>query len=152
METLAALLPAAFPCLLAAAAVDDLAHRRIDDRLCLALAALYPPAALAAGADMAAIAWHLAAGAAVLAAGLAACARGLMGGGDAKLLAAAACWTGFAALPAFLLLAALAGGLCALILLAGGRAGRELPAAPAIAAAGLAVMARLEAVEALLAP
>ena len=151
MEDLAALLPAVFPCLLVAAAVDDLARRRIDDRLNLALAALYPPTALAAGADMAIIAWHLAAGAAVLATGLVAAMRDLMGGGDAKLLAAIACWTGFAALPAFLLLAALAGGLCALALLASGRTGRHLPLAPAIAVAGFAVMPQLGTVGGLLA-
>ena len=148
-EHFAAPLAAAFPCLLAVAAVCDLARRRIDNRLSLALSALYPPAALAGGADAATIAWHGVAGAAVLAVGFGAFARGLMAGGDAKLLAAAACWTGFAALPAFLLLAALAGGLCALALLAIGKAGRELPLAPAIAAAGLAVMPQLEAVAAL---
>lgn len=149
----ATLLPFAFPALLAVAAAGDLARRRIDDRLNLALALLYPPAALAADADAAEIAWRLGAGACVLAAGLVLAARGLLGGGDAKLLAAAACWTGFPALPAFLTAAALAGGVMALALLAVRRLARrrlsetsrpdpgreEMPYGPAIAMGGLAV-------------
>ncbi|MBC6440771.1 MAG: prepilin peptidase [Rhodospirillales bacterium] len=40
-----------------------------------------------------------------------------LGGGDVKLLAAAACWTGFAILPDFLIVVGLAGGVLALGLL-----------------------------------
>jgi prepilin peptidase CpaA len=43
--------------------------------------------------------------------------RGLIGGGDVKLLAAAALWAGADALPPLLLLTALIGGLLALVLL-----------------------------------
>ena len=44
-------------------------------------------------------------------------ALGLFGGGDVKLIAAMALWTGFADLPRFLLIMGAAGGLIGLILL-----------------------------------
>ena len=160
-ERLAAvLLPFGFPALLAVAAAGDLARRRIGNRLALALALLYLPAALAAGAGAAEIAWHVGAGAAVLAAGLALAMANLLGGGDAKLLAAAASWTGFSALPAFLIAVALAGGVMALALLLaralpGSRTAdsappaRDMPYGPAIAVGGLVVWPEMAVVSSL---
>ena len=116
-------------------------RRRIPDRLALALALASAPAALLAGLDGAALAWHLAAGATALAGGLALAARGWLGGGDAKLVAAVACWTGFGALAPFLTVTALAVGLHALLLLARRReAAKGLPCAPAVALGGLAAL------------
>ncbi len=86
--------------------------------------------------------------------------RGLIGGGDVKLLAAAALWAGADALPPLLLLTALIGGLLALLFLtplgradrgarmpkrrraeakSHGRTGPPVPYGVAIAAAALAV-------------
>ena len=151
----AALLALGFPAILLAAALRDMARRRIDNGLSLALALLYPPAALLAGADPGEVAWHLGAGGATLAGGLALAAAGLLGGGDGKLLAAAACWTGFAALPALLVAVALAGGALALVSIlvravSGRRAKRrpgglaDMPYGPAIALGGVAVWPRIE--------
>jgi len=117
MASLAFVLCLAFPALLTAGACGDLARYRIPNLLSVALAALYLPAALAGGAGLEEIAWHLGAGLAVLLAGMALFFAGLFGGGDAKLLAAAACWTGFAQLPAFLVFVALWGGLLAVLLM-----------------------------------
>jgi prepilin peptidase CpaA len=61
---------------------------------------------------------HLAAGVALFVAGAALFAGGIWGGGDAKLIAAIGTWTGFAAMPRFLVVMALAGGLLALLILA----------------------------------
>jgi prepilin peptidase CpaA len=57
---------------------------------------------------------HISAGGAVLIAVAILFFRGLIGGGDAKLIATASLWMGWAHLPSFLLLTALAGGVLAL--------------------------------------
>ena len=106
-----------FPILLAVAAAGDLIRFRIGNRLNLVLALAYLPAAIWIGSDAVTILWHLGAGATVLLAGIVLFSFGLIGGGDVKLLAAAACWVGFAALPVFLVAVALAGGVLALLLL-----------------------------------
>lgn len=117
MAVVAFLLCLGFPALLAAAAVCDLARYRIPNSLSIALALLYPMTALAVGTGAEEIAWHLAAGLVVLLAGMALFFANLFGGADAKMLAAAACWTGFPLLPPFLVIMALAGGVLALVLL-----------------------------------
>ena len=117
MHSAAFLLTLTYPAMLALAAAGDIARYSIANRLCIALALLYLPAALVAGTPLATVAWHAGAGAAVLAICAAAFFARLMGGGDAKLLAACACWTGFQALPALFLYVALAGGALALVLL-----------------------------------
>jgi prepilin peptidase CpaA len=66
----------------------------------------------------------LAAGGAVLIGGTALFAAGLVGGGDVKLAAAATVWIGARAIPEFLVVTALVGGLLALGIL-GGRALRR---------------------------
>jgi len=55
--------------------------------------------------------WHLGAGLAVFIACAILFYARLIGGGDAKLIAAVAVWTGFAGLPRFLLVTSLVGGL-----------------------------------------
>jgi prepilin peptidase CpaA len=112
-----ALLVLTFPCLLVAAALGDIIRFRISNRLNLVLALLYLPAAIWMGSDVAMILWHLGAGATVLVAGIVLFSLGVIGGGDVKLLAACGCWTGFSALPMFLITVALAGGILAIALL-----------------------------------
>jgi prepilin peptidase CpaA len=103
-----------FAGLLIAAAVEDVRRLIIPNRYCLAIVLLYPLHVLASSAP---VDWTggLIVGAALLVAGFALFALGLIGGGDAKLLAAAAPWAGPALLPEFVLVTALAGGVVGLI-------------------------------------
>ncbi len=98
------------PACLAMAALSDLLTMTIPNRLTLALAVAFPVAALAIGLPPAAAAWHVAAGAVVLAGGFGMFAAGWIGGGDAKLAAAAALWIGMETLMPWLLVTALFGG------------------------------------------
>jgi prepilin peptidase CpaA len=68
-------------------------------------------------------------GAALLAAGVALFAFGWIGGGDAKLMAAAALWMGWPAVVPFLLFTAVAGGVLALALIGGKTLNRYYPLA-----------------------
>lgn len=108
----------AFAGLLVYAAGSDIASLTIPNWLSIALAGLYPVFALASGAPLAAIGLNLAFGVAILAIGFVLFQFSVLGGGDAKLLAAAAVWTGLAAFMPFLFWTAGAGGLLALALLA----------------------------------
>lgn len=126
-----ALLAAAL--LIFAAAVSDLLTMTIPNRLSLAIAALFPVAALAAGVGAPTLAWHFAAGLAVLAVCFALFALGWIGGGDAKLAAAIAVWTGpFMPLLEWSILAAVFGGVLTLAMLAA----RWLPLPAPLAAQG----------------
>ena len=73
---------------------------------------------LAAGLPLGDIGMHLLFGLAVLAIGFFLFQANIIGGGDAKLLAAATVWTGFPGLPVFLFWTAITGGILALALLA----------------------------------
>jgi len=163
MQHLAFLLCLSFPALLALAAVGDVVRYRIPNMISILLALAYLPAALLVGTGLDEIAWHLCAGLVVLLVGMALFFAGIFGGADAKLLAAAACWTGFALLPALLVFMALAGGVLVLVLLVlrrllrqrratadpEGWIGRQLarprdvPYGLAIAIGGIAVFSRL---------
>ena len=113
------------------AAVEDLRRERIPDPVVLAIAVTSPLVAVLGGDRD--IAWHLACGAGVLVIGLALAWAGWLGAGDAKLMAAVACWTGFGDLVPFLGATALSGALIALALVLAGRRHRSMPFAPAIA-------------------
>jgi len=107
----------AFPVLLLFAAGKDALSFTIPNWIPLALAALFPVAAFVVQAPLASIGLNVGIGVAVLVAGMAMFAMRWLGGGDAKLLAAAALWLGWPALLTFGLVAALAGGALALLLL-----------------------------------
>lgn len=107
-----------FPAVMAFAAAMDLLTMTIPNRVTLALAAAFFVAAPLMGLPFADIALHVGAGLLVLAAGIALFAIGGFGGGDAKLLAAAALWIGFDGLLPFLVYVTLLGGLLALAVLA----------------------------------
>jgi prepilin peptidase CpaA len=111
----------AFPVLLAVGAISDLARYMIPNWIALALAIAAVPALFMAGADAIGVAWHLATGAVVLILTSILFFRGWLGGGDVKLLAAAACWTGWALVLPLIVYTALAGGILALILMAARR-------------------------------
>lgn len=126
-----------FAATLVAAAIRDLRDRTIPNPLPLILIAAFPPAAWLAGLGLGQTALHMAAAATVLAVAVLLFALRAWGGGDAKLAAAAALWIGFAALPRFVAVMALSGGVLALVMLAlhGRRA--QVPYGLAIAVAGL---------------
>ena len=101
---------------LVAAGLSDLVRYEIPNSLCLALVAGF--ALFAVSLPLAIVAWHVAAGMAVLAATALCFAFRIFGGGDAKLLAATALWVGWQNLASFILVTAVAGGILGLFLLA----------------------------------
>jgi prepilin peptidase CpaA len=105
---------AAFACLLLAC-VSDVTRFEIPDSLSIAMLLL----AIGFGLLVPGFAWgpHALAVLAMFAVGLLLFALGWMGGGDVKLLVAAAAWTGLAGLPALLIGMAFGGGLLALVLI-----------------------------------
>ena len=107
-----------FPALLALAAGWDIASYTIPNVLPLAMIGAFLVFAFAAGLPGASFGSHLAAGAVGLAGGFAFFAFGLIGGGDAKLFAAAALWFGFGDLASYALVASVLGGGLTLVLLA----------------------------------
>ncbi len=117
MSIIAAALFLAFPALVLIAAVKDATSFTIPNWISLALVAVFPAAALAAGLPLITIGWHVAVGAAVLVVGMIMFALRWLGGGDAKLSAAVALWIGGPALLDFGVGMALAGGSLALLLL-----------------------------------
>jgi prepilin peptidase CpaA len=102
--------------LLIVAAVSDITRYRIPNTIVYAIVAAF---ALGAIFNFAwpAIVWPVLAGVAMFLLGAGLFALGLFGGGDVKLIAAMALWTGFADLPRFLLIMGAAGGLLGLVLL-----------------------------------
>jgi prepilin peptidase CpaA len=106
-----------FPALMAFAAASDLFTMTISNRVSLALAAGFLVLALASGMAPSDMLMHLAAGALVLVVAFGCFAFGWIGGGDAKVAAAAALWFGFAHLLTYLIYASLFGGALTLLLL-----------------------------------
>lgn len=107
-----------FPFAMAFAAALDLLTMTIPNRLTLALAGAFFVVAPIVGMSGHDFLTHLGAGAAMLLAGIALFSFNLLGGGDAKLLAAAALWLGMDPLVVFLAYVAIFGGALALIILA----------------------------------
>tara|TARA_Y100000588_G_scaffold104285_1_gene113725 strand:+ start:819 stop:1331 length:513 start_codon:yes stop_codon:yes gene_type:complete len=99
------------------AALSDLVSFKIPNAIPIAISLLFLPTALLLGWDLSVILTHIVAGAGVLLLGFLLFMRGYIGGGDAKLLAAASIWTGFEALYAFFLFVSIAGGILAILLL-----------------------------------
>jgi len=102
--------------LLVAAAASDITRYRIPNAIVYAIVAAF---AVGAAFNFAwpAIVWPVLAGVAMFLLGALLFAFGLFGGGDVKLVAAMALWTGFADLPRFLLIMGAAGGLLGLVLM-----------------------------------
>jgi len=106
-----------FPALMAFAAASDLFTMTISNRVSLALLGGFLALAVLGGMGVHDILLHLGAGAAVLTVAFACFAFGWIGGGDAKIAAAAALWFGFAHLLDYLVYASLFGGALTLLLL-----------------------------------
>ncbi|MGA0602647.1 A24 family peptidase [Caulobacter sp. KR2-114] len=117
-DVLRSLMLVVFAGLVVIAAIRDLTTYTIPNWISLALAAAFAPAALAAGETWPAIGLSLLVGVGMLAVGIVMFALRWIGGGDAKLMAAASMWLGVQGLIPFVLYTGLAGGALALMLLA----------------------------------
>jgi len=106
-----------FCALVLSAAFSDAATFTIPNWIPLALLAIFPVAALAVSLPLPTLGLHVAVGVAALVVGMVMFALRWVGGGDAKLIAAAALWLGAPATPSFLLGGALVGGGLAMTLL-----------------------------------
>lgn len=106
-----------FPALMAFAAASDLLTMTISNRVSLLLVAGFFVLALVTGMSLEAIGWHILAGLTVLTVAFACFAFGWIGGGDAKIAAAAALWFGFGDLADYLIAAAIAGGALTFLIL-----------------------------------
>jgi prepilin peptidase CpaA len=108
---------ALFLALLLIAAANDIASMTIPNWVSIALAACFPIFAYALDFSAWAMAWHFGFGVVILALGIAMFSAGLLGGGDVKVLAAAAVWTGVEGFVTFLSATLLAGGVLAVLLI-----------------------------------
>lgn len=107
-----------FPVAMALAASSDLMTMRISNRLILILLVAFCLVAVLMGMPLRDFGVHVAVAFVVLLAGFAFFAFGWIGGGDAKLAAAAALWLGVGQALPFLIYSALLGGGLTLLILA----------------------------------
>ena len=107
-----------FPLAMAYAAALDLLTMRIPNGVSLGIAAAFLVVAPIAGMPVQEMLMHFLVGAAVLIAGMILFSLRLVGGGDAKLLAAACLWLGPNQLLPYLVYVTIFGGALALLLLA----------------------------------
>lgn len=117
LHLLQAALVALFPALVIAAALKDVTSYTIPNRLSLAVAAAFCPAALALGLPLPTIGLHLGVGVIALVLGMIMFGLRWIGGGDAKLFAAAGLWLGWPAAATYGAMTGLAGGVLAVTLL-----------------------------------
>src|SRR5262249_41676722 len=106
-----------FPAMMAFAASSDLLTMTISNRISLALTVGFFALALVMGMSATDVAWHVAAGIAVLAITFTFFSLGWIGGGDAKLAAVTALWLGFDHLLNYAIYASLFGGLLTMAVL-----------------------------------
>jgi len=107
-----------FPALMAFAGELDLVTMTIPNKVSIALVVGFLIAAVAVQMPLEQFGVHVAVGASMLAVTVALFAFGVLGGGDAKLLAAAGLWIGFDQLFGYMFYVAVLGGLLSLVLLA----------------------------------
>lgn len=117
MELALLLLLSVLPALVIAAGLNDLTTMTIPNWMSLALILGFFPAALAVGLAPTEIAWHLGVALLALFAGAGMFALNWIGGGDAKLMAAASLWLGVQGSGMFLLWTGVAGGFFCLALI-----------------------------------
>lgn len=120
-----------FPAALLVAAANDIYEFKIPNWISIILVCAYPACGLAVGAAPSVIFEGLLIGAAALVVGFALFAGKIVGGGDAKLLAAISPWVGLGAMGVFLFYTAFAG----LVLAIGVSMFRKLPVLPVYARA-----------------
>lgn len=105
---------ALLPLLVVAAATSDFLTLRIPNWLNAVIVLAFFPMAIATGMPLDAMLWHTLAAVIVLVVGFGLFSSGIIGGGDAKLLAAVALWLGWTTLTPFIVFTSLAGGVLAL--------------------------------------
>jgi prepilin peptidase CpaA len=110
MQTFQFALLLIFPALVVVAALKDITSYTIPNWISLVLVVGFGPVALISGASLATLGVCLAAGLAALLVGMGMFAAGWIGGGDAKLFAAAVLWLGWPAALPFMLVTGMAGG------------------------------------------
>ena len=106
-----------FPVAMAFAAANDLFTMTIPNKISLALIVLFFAAALATSLPWETMGLHLAVGAAVLVFGFVLFQFKMLGGGDAKLMAAGALWMGFDHVLYFMAYVTIFGGVLAVAIL-----------------------------------
>ncbi len=106
-----------FPAAMALAGAMDLFTMTIPNRITVGLVVAFVVAAIAAPLGWHQLASHVGAGALMLVIGIFMFSRGWFGGGDAKLLAAAALWFGFENLLQYLIMVSISGGALVLAIL-----------------------------------
>ncbi len=106
-----------FPALMAFAAMMDLFTMTIPNRISIWLVAGFLIAAPLTGMSWEQFFLHIGTGVGVLVIGIALFAFGIVGGGDAKLLAAASFWIGFDYLGQYMVMVAVFGGILAIMLI-----------------------------------
>jgi len=106
-----------FPFFMALAAASDLITMTISNKISVALMAGFMVFAFWMGMDWATIGWHWAMFALTLVIGFGLFAVGVLGGGDAKLIASTSLWLGWDYMLIYVVNFALLGGLLALIIL-----------------------------------
>lgn len=106
-----------FPALVIVGALSDITTMTIPNWVSLALLGLFFPVALAAGLPFSTVAMNVGIGVAALVIGMVMFALRWVGGGDAKMMAAASLWLGLEGMPQFLLCTGIAGGLFAVLLM-----------------------------------
>jgi prepilin peptidase CpaA len=116
-DTATALSLSVFPGMMIAAALSDLSTMTIPNRISAVLVLAFFPTALLVGLPPMQAAAHVGVGFAALLIGAGMFALRWIGGGDAKVFAAAGLWLGLDGAPSFLMWTAVAGGLFAVALL-----------------------------------
>lgn len=124
MELLLAAMLCVFPALVIAGALSDVTSMKIPNWISGLLILGFFPTALVAGLPFVDVAANVGLALAALVAGMVMFALRWIGGGDAKLLAAATLWLGVGGAPQFLLWTAVSGGLFAVFLLQARRMGQ----------------------------
>lgn len=117
MDTVSLLLLGVMPALVIIAGLKDLTTMRIPNWISLLLIVFFFPTALLMGLPLTTIGIHVAVGFAALVVGAGMFALRWIGGGDAKLMAAACLWLGLQGSGMFLLWTGVMGGLFCLALL-----------------------------------
>jgi prepilin peptidase CpaA len=107
-----------FPVLITFAGSYDIFSKTISNRICIIIALAFLPAAISLGLDASEIALHFSCALAMLCAGFAVFVAGWVGGGDAKLFAAAALWFGWSEIADYATISAIIGGALALVVIA----------------------------------
>jgi len=112
---------AIFPICMIFATFYDIFTMTIPNKIVLVLLGSFVVLAPIAGMSLETAAWHVGLSLVILIVGFALFSMGVMGGGDAKLLAASALWLGPEQTVVYLLIASLLGGLLTLIIIRGRR-------------------------------